>query len=174
MTEKPPALPQFKPPDSPETTTTLLTPPPEESAETAPQTSQKTIPSTEAPKIDPDNVVQDVKTFPDDLLIARTRTALADLLEFYHSHPILATFLLAQAVCSCVPIGLFVLGAVVSASVAVVVFSCVAGLVLVPVLVGTSFLGICLWGWGWVGFVIGRWVLGGLLRKAGDGERFEF
>lgn len=52
-----------------------------------------------------------------------------------------------------------------------VVFSCFALLVLGPVLVATTITGLFLWGWGWVTFVVGRWLLRQYLSEDGDGEK---
>ena len=76
------------------------------------------------------------------------------------SHPYWTTFLLAQFLCSVVPIALFLFGAVVAASVAVAAFTCLAGLVLIPVLIGTTVLGVGVWGCGWVVVILGKWAWG--------------
>ncbi|PLB34087.1 seipin co-factor family protein [Aspergillus candidus] len=82
------------------------------------------------------------------------------LLKTILTHPYWTTFLLAQFLCSVIPIALFLLGAVVAASVAVTAFTCLAGLVLIPVLIGTTVLGVGAWGCGWVVIMLGRWAWG--------------
>ncbi|KNG82497.1 hypothetical protein ANOM_009003, partial [Aspergillus nomiae NRRL 13137] len=115
-------------------------------------------------------LIEDVKTYLSTLFFRQTlrlNSVISTVLDFLHAHPVIATLLLAQLVCSCVPIALFVAGAVIVASLAVALYSCVAVLVLAPVVIGTSVLGFCLWGWGWVVFVVGKRVLGWVV----DGER---
>ncbi|KAE8350942.1 hypothetical protein BDV28DRAFT_159185 [Aspergillus coremiiformis] len=162
MAEKSSTLPQFKPDGFTSETTPILTPPPED---------QKKPFAAETYATNPDDALQDLKIYFESAFsraLLRTETSLSDSLDFFQAHPMIATFFLAQIACSCIPVGLFVLGAVISALVAVALFSCVALLLLVPVLVGTSILGGCLWGWGWVVVVGGRWVLG--LVRDGDGD----
>lgn len=62
---------------------------------------------------------------------------------------------------------IFLIGAMVTGGIAVVVFSCFALLVLGPVLVATTVAGLFLWGWGWATFVVGRW----LLRRLSEDEK---
>lgn len=99
------------------------------------------------------------------LLPESRRTAILTTLR---AHPLLSSFLLAQVLCSGVPILLFILGLVISASLAASVFACFAVVVLVPVLVFTGLLGV--WGWGvaWGCFVLGRWGFGVVLSWNGD------
>ncbi|PKY06231.1 hypothetical protein P168DRAFT_302608 [Aspergillus campestris IBT 28561] len=80
------------------------------------------------------------------------------LLTTILAHPYWTTFLLAQFLCSAIPIALFLLGAVVAASVAVAAFTCLAGLVLIPVLVGTTVLGVGVWGSRWMSSVVLVWL----------------
>ncbi|RHZ74251.1 hypothetical protein CDV55_108229 [Aspergillus turcosus] len=94
----------------------------------------------------------------------------ATILETALAHPLLTTFLLCQFVCSCIPIMIFLIGAMVAGGIAVVVFSCFALLVLGPVLVATTVAGLFLWGWGWATFVVGRWLLR-YLSEDGEGEK---
>ncbi|GIK00303.1 hypothetical protein Aspvir_004325 [Aspergillus viridinutans] len=105
----------------------------------------------------------DTYILPPHLRAAIFETALA--------HPLLTTFLLCQFVCSCIPVTIFLIGAVVAGGIAVVVFSCFALLVLGPVLVATTVAGLFLWGWGWATFVVGRWLLRRYLSEDGDGEK---
>jgi hypothetical protein len=94
----------------------------------------------------------------------------ATIFETALAHPLLTTFLLCQFVCSCIPVMIFLIGAMVAGGIAVVVFSCFALLVLGPVLVATTVAGLFLWGWGWATFVVGRWLLR-YLSDDGDGEK---
>ncbi|KAF7588036.1 hypothetical protein BBP40_006415, partial [Aspergillus hancockii] len=121
-------LPQYKPENASESTTTaiLLTPPSEEDP-----TSQ-ILPDNNQPTHD-NNAILDL--FKSTFLPA-AHTATTSLLDLMHRRPVLSTFLLAQFLCACIPIGLFVLGAIVSVAVALIIFSCVAVMVLGPVLVG--------------------------------------
>ncbi|KAK6813882.1 hypothetical protein RU639_010587 [Aspergillus parasiticus] len=175
-------LPQFKPDNASETTTTqiLLTPPPEEQQDReGDQETPLSQTENQYQYQDQDQghdsqpttfIFEDVKTYLTTNLFrasVRASSHISTSLDFLHAHPVIATLLLAQFVCSCVPIGLFVAGAVIVASLAVALYSCVAVLVLAPVVIGTSILGFCVWGWGWVVFVVGRWVLGVVV----DGER---
>ncbi|KAJ1706047.1 hypothetical protein AFGD_010273 [Aspergillus flavus] len=179
-------LPQFKPDNASETTTAqnLLTPPPEKQpdqegdqepplSQTENQYQYQDQDQNQDQDHDPQPttfILEDVKTYLTTNLFrasVRASSHISTSLDFLHAHPVIATLLLAQFVCSCVPIGLFVAGAVIAASLAVALYSCVAVLVLAPVVIGTSILGFCVWGWGWVVFVVGRWVLGVVV----DGER---
>ncbi|PYH41715.1 seipin co-factor family protein [Aspergillus saccharolyticus JOP 1030-1] len=65
------------------------------------------------------------------------------------THPLLATFLLAQIICSGIPLCLVLGGVMMAASVAAAVVAGLAMLVLGPVLVVTFLLGLGVWGWGW-------------------------
>ncbi|RHZ48611.1 seipin co-factor family protein [Aspergillus thermomutatus] len=102
----------------------------------------------------------DTYILPSHLRATICQTALA--------HPLLTTFLLCQFVCSCIPVTIFLIGAVVAGGIAVVVFSCFALLVLGPVLVATTVAGAFLWGWGWAAFVVGRWLLRRYLNEDGN------
>ncbi|KAH1493915.1 hypothetical protein LV164_004491 [Aspergillus fumigatus] len=93
------------------------------------------------------------------------------ILETALTHPLLTTFFLCQFVCSCIPVVIFLIGTTIAGGIAVVVFSCFALLVLGPVLVATTITGLFLWGWGWVTFVVGRWLLRQYLSEDGDGEK---
>ncbi|EAW17981.1 seipin co-factor family protein [Aspergillus fischeri NRRL 181] len=95
----------------------------------------------------------------------------AAILETALTHPLLTTFFLCQFVCSCIPVIIFLIGATIAGAIAVVVFSCFALLVLGPVLVATTVTGLFLWGWGWVTFVVGRWLVRQYLSEDGDGEK---
>ncbi|EAW12816.1 seipin co-factor family protein [Aspergillus clavatus NRRL 1] len=94
----------------------------------------------------------------------------AMIMDVATAHPLLMTFLLCQFVCSCIPIAMFVVGAMVAAGIAVVLFSCVALLVLGPVLIATTVAGMLLWGSGWAIFVTGRWFVR-YLDEMGDEQR---
>ncbi|KKK22494.1 hypothetical protein ARAM_000609 [Aspergillus rambellii] len=87
-------------------------------------------------------------------LPAQLRTSLVHIAK---RHPVLASFALCQVLCSAIPLGIFLAGAAISASIAVAVFTCFAALVLLPVLVATTVLGVWLWGVSWGLWVLGRW-----------------
>lgn len=169
MTEHSLTLPQFKPDNVSETTTTqiLLTPPPEEQDHDQDQDQDHNAYDTPQPNT---LIFEKMKIYLTTSLFRvslHASSSVSTALDFLHAHPVIATLLVAHFVCSCVPIGLFVAGAVIVASLAVALYSCVAVLVLAPVVIGTSILGFCVWGWGWVVFVVGRWILGAVV----DGER---
>ncbi|PKX97070.1 seipin co-factor family protein [Aspergillus novofumigatus IBT 16806] len=92
----------------------------------------------------------------------------AAVLETAFTHPLLTTFFLCQFVCSCIPVMIFLIGAMIAGGIAVVVFSCFALLVLGPVLVATTVTGLFLWGWGWATFVVGRWLLRRYMSESED------
>ncbi|RAH75338.1 seipin co-factor family protein [Aspergillus aculeatinus CBS 121060] len=88
---------------------------------------------------------------------------LSRLTHLILAHPVLATFVAAQVLCSGIPVCLFLGGVLVAAFIAGAVFAGLAMLVMGPVLVGTGCLGVGIWGFGWAVFVLGR-VVGRVLR----------
>lgn len=93
-------------------------------------------------------------------LLTTTEPHRAALTSTLRAHPVLTSFLLCQLLCSTVPIALFLAGVAISASLAASAFACLALLVVGPVLVFTSLLGVWVWGFAWATWVVGRWVWG--------------
>lgn len=87
------------------------------------------------------------------------RSALQSAIQ---SHPFLSSFLLFQLLFSAIPIVIFLSGVAITASIAASVFACFAFLVLGPVLVFTTLLGVWVWGFTWVVVFAGRWIVGAL------------
>jgi hypothetical protein len=103
--------------------------------------------------------------------------------------PIASTFLVCQAICCGVPLLVFLVGVVIFAIIAVLLWAVLALLILGPILLVASMLGVSLWGWGWVLYGLLKWVdrrfLGGMVarfwlpktqevekeEKNGDGEK---
>ena len=92
------------------------------------------------------------------------------ILQAVAAHPFLSSFLLAQLLCSTIPLLLFAIGIMTAGIVAAAVFACLGLLVLVPVLLATGVLGGLAWGWGWFVFLVGRWAWGVYVQRSG-GER---
>lgn len=101
------------------------------------------------------------------ILPPQSRTA---ILQTVVAHPLLSSFLLAQLLCSTIPLLLFAIGIMTAGIVAAAVFACLGLLVLVPVLLATGVLGGLAWGWGWFVFLVGRWAWGVYVQRSG-GER---
>lgn len=101
------------------------------------------------------------------ILPPQSRTA---ILQTVVAHPFLSSFLLAQLLCSTIPLLLFAIGIMTAGIVAAAVFACLGLLVLVPVLLATGVLGGLAWGWGWFVFLVGRWAWGVYVQRNG-GER---
>lgn len=100
------------------------------------------------------------------VLPPQSRTA---ILQTVAAHPFLSSFLLAQLLCSTIPLLLFAIGIVTVGIVAAAVFACLGMLVLVPVLLATGVLGALAWGWGWFVFLVGRWAWGVYVQRTGSG-----
>ncbi|KAI9931694.1 hypothetical protein ASPWEDRAFT_37446 [Aspergillus wentii DTO 134E9] len=85
------------------------------------------------------------------------------------SRPIATTFITCQLVCCGVPLLVFVAGALVFAAVAILLWALLSFLILGPILLVSSLMGISLWGWGWVLYGLVKWVdelfLGGLITR---------
>lgn len=92
------------------------------------------------------------------------------ILQAVAAHPFLSSFLLAQLLCSTIPLLLFAIGIMTAGIVAAAVFACLGLLVLVPVLLATGVLGGLAWGWGWFVFLVGRWAWGVYVQRTGGGK----
>ncbi|KAI9369920.1 hypothetical protein BJX61DRAFT_122191 [Aspergillus egyptiacus] len=84
-------------------------------------------------------------------------------------HPIAATFVMAQLLCCGIPLVLFIAGTMLFAGVAVVAWVILSCLILGPIILVASLMGVSLWGWGWFVFGLVRWldrlVLGGVMER---------
>ncbi|KAJ0419334.1 hypothetical protein BJY00DRAFT_165979 [Aspergillus carlsbadensis] len=84
-------------------------------------------------------------------------------------HPIAATFLAAQLLCVGIPLVLFIAGTLIFAAVAMIVWVVLSLLILGPIVLVASLLGVSLWGWGWFVFGLVRWIdrlfLGGVMER---------
>lgn len=93
----------------------------------------------------------------------------AEIYEAALRRPIASTFLVCQAICCGVPLMVFLVGVFVFAVVAVVLWTLLALLILVPILLVASMMGVSLWGWGWVLYGLVKWVdqkfLGGIITR---------
>jgi hypothetical protein len=83
--------------------------------------------------------------------------------------PIASTFLVCQMICCGVPLLVFLVGVFVFAIVAVLLWMVLALLILGPILLVASLMGVSLWGWGWVLYGLLKWVdqrfLGGMITR---------
>ncbi|KAL3474638.1 hypothetical protein BJX99DRAFT_231362 [Aspergillus californicus] len=84
-------------------------------------------------------------------------------------HPIAATFLTAQLICCGIPLVLFIAGTLLFAAVAGLVWVLLSILILGPIMLVASLMGVSLWGWGWLLFGLVRWLdrlfLGGVMER---------
>ncbi|KAL4929932.1 seipin co-factor family protein [Aspergillus undulatus] len=84
-------------------------------------------------------------------------------------HPIASTFVIAQLICVGIPFVLFVAGTLLFAAVAMLVWALLSILILGPIVLVASLMGVSLWGWGWFVFGLVRWldklVLGGMMER---------
>lgn len=91
------------------------------------------------------------------------------LYEESMSHPIASTFVVCQLICCGVPLLLFVAGTAIFAAVALLVWAILSFLILGPMLLVASAMGLSLWGWGWIFYGLVKWTdkifLNGMLLK---------
>ncbi len=84
-------------------------------------------------------------------------------------HPIAATFVTCQLICVGIPLILFVAGTLLFAAVAILVWVVLSALILGPIVLVASLMGVSLWGWGWFLFGLVRWLdrlmLGGMMER---------
>ncbi|KAL2857196.1 hypothetical protein BJY01DRAFT_159620 [Aspergillus pseudoustus] len=84
-------------------------------------------------------------------------------------HPIASTFIAAQLLCVGVPLVLFIAGTLIFAAVAMIVWVVLSLLILGPIMLVASLMGVSLWGWGWFVFGLVRWLdrlfLGGMMER---------
>ncbi|KAL4878467.1 hypothetical protein BJY04DRAFT_196078 [Aspergillus karnatakaensis] len=93
----------------------------------------------------------------------------AEMYKTAMDHPIAATFLACQLLCVGIPLVLFVAGTLIFAAVAMIVWVVLSLLILGPIFLVASLLGVGLWGWGWFFFGLVWWldrlVLGGMMNR---------
>ncbi|OQD75972.1 hypothetical protein PENDEC_c005G03466 [Penicillium decumbens] len=93
----------------------------------------------------------------------------AAMYEAALNRPIASTFLVCQAVCCVVPLLVFLVGVFLFAVVSVILWVILSLLILGPILLVASMMGISLWGWGWILYGLVRWVdrmfLGGIITR---------
>lgn len=99
-----------------------------------------------------------------------TQTIQTTLKSTFTNHPYLSTFLLSHLLLSGLPIALFLIGLVVSVSLAASAFTLFAFLILGPVLAVTGFLAVCAWVSFWVGWMGWGVVRGWLYSSSGSGS----
>lgn len=85
------------------------------------------------------------------------------------NRPIASTFLVCQLICCGVPLLVFLVGVFLFAAVALILYAVLALLILGPILIVASMMGVSLWGWGWVLYGLVKWVdqkfLGGVITR---------
>lgn len=79
------------------------------------------------------------------------------------SRPLASTLIICQLLCCRMPLLIFLAGLCVFAAVAMVLWAVLSLVMLGPVLLVTSFMGVSLWGWRWVLYGLVRWVNGAVL-----------
>lgn len=93
----------------------------------------------------------------------------AQMYEGAMNRPISSTFIACQLVCCGVPLLVFLAGVFVFAAVSILLWAVLSLLILCPVLLVASMMGISMWGWGWVLYGLVRWVdqhfLGGMISR---------
>ncbi|KAJ5155392.1 hypothetical protein N7492_008195 [Penicillium capsulatum] len=82
----------------------------------------------------------------------------AQVYEAALNRPIASTFLVCQLICCGVPLLVFLAGAFVFGAVAVLLWAVLSLLVLGPILLVASMMGVSLWGWGWIIYGLVKWV----------------
>ncbi|KAJ6068071.1 uncharacterized protein N7446_005108 [Penicillium canescens] len=93
----------------------------------------------------------------------------AAIYEAALKRPAATTFIICQMICCGVPLLIFLAGVFVFAAVSILLWAILSLLILGPVLLVTSMMGISLWGWGWVFYGLVKWVdqrfLGGMISR---------
>jgi hypothetical protein len=82
----------------------------------------------------------------------------AAMYEAMLKRPIASTFLVCQAICCAVPLLVFLVGVFLFAVVSVILWVVLSLLILGPILLVASMMGISLWGWGWILYGLVKWV----------------
>ncbi|KAJ5916431.1 hypothetical protein N7504_000446 [Penicillium tannophilum] len=93
----------------------------------------------------------------------------AEVYEAASKRPIATTFIICQMICCGVPLLVFLAGVFVFAAVALILWAVLSLLILGPVLLVASMMGVSLWGWGWIFYGLLRWIdqrfLGGMISR---------
>lgn len=93
----------------------------------------------------------------------------AAMYEAALKRPAATTFIVCQIICCGVPLLVFLAGVFVFAAVSILLWAVLSLLILGPVLLVTSMMGVSLWGWGWVFYGLVKWVdqrfLGGMITR---------
>lgn len=93
----------------------------------------------------------------------------AAMYEAMLKRPIASTFLVCQAICCAVPLLVFLVGVFLFAVVSVILWAVLSLLILGPILLVASMMGVSLWGWGWILYGLVKWVdkmfLGGMITR---------
>lgn len=92
-----------------------------------------------------------------------------EVYEAAMKRPIATTFIICQMICCGVPLLVFLAGVFVFAAVALILWAVLSLLILGPVLLVASMMGVSLWGWGWIFYGLLRWIdqrfLGGMIGR---------
>ncbi|KAJ9485323.1 hypothetical protein VN97_g8034 [Penicillium thymicola] len=93
----------------------------------------------------------------------------AAIYETALKHPAASTLIVCQMICCGVPLLAFLAGVFVFATVSILLWAVLSLLILGPVLLVTSMMGMSLWGWGWISYGLVKWVdqrfLGGIIAR---------
>jgi hypothetical protein len=82
----------------------------------------------------------------------------AAMYEAALKRPIASTFLVCQGICCGVPLLVFLVGVFLFAVVSVILWAVLSLLILGPILLVASMMGVSLWGWGWILYGLVNWV----------------
>ncbi|CAG8322480.1 unnamed protein product [Penicillium nalgiovense] len=93
----------------------------------------------------------------------------AAIYEAALKRPAASTLIVCQMICCGVPLLVFLAGVFVFAAVSILLWAVLSLLILGPVLLVMSMMGMCLWGWGWIFYGLVKWVdqrfLGGMIAR---------
>ncbi|KAJ5484292.1 hypothetical protein N7453_012246 [Penicillium expansum] len=93
----------------------------------------------------------------------------AAIYEAALKRPAATTLIVCQMICCGVPLLVFLAGVFVFAAVSILLWAILSLLILGPVLLVTSMMGMSLWGWGWILYGLVKWVdqrfLGGIIAR---------
>ncbi|KAF7585524.1 hypothetical protein BBP40_010734 [Aspergillus hancockii] len=93
----------------------------------------------------------------------------AKLYEEAAKRPASTTFIICQLICCGVPLLVFLAGVFLFAAVAILLWCVLSLLILGPVLLVASLMGVSIWGWGWLFYGLIKWIdqtyLGGLITR---------
>ena len=82
----------------------------------------------------------------------------AAIYEAALKRPATTTLILCQMICCGVPLLIFLAGVFVFAAVSILLWAVLSLVILGPVLLVTSMMGLCLWGWGWILYGLVKWL----------------